>query len=66
MNKVFLICLVLALVVDAKPQFDLIKKATEQITGALDGCKGKESEFSSKPGLFVNEIIFDFFLLDFC
>ena len=55
MNRIFVLCLVLASVVHAKPQFDLIKKATEQITGALDGCKGKESEFSSKPGLFYNE-----------
>ena len=43
------LCTVLA-VANAKPQLDLLKKASQGITGVFDGCKGKESSFSTKPG----------------
>jgi hypothetical protein len=38
--------------VNAKPQLDLLKKASDTVTGAFDGCKGKESSFATKPGTY--------------
>jgi hypothetical protein len=43
--------LALALV-NAKPQLDLLKKVSNTVTGAFDGCKGKESSFATKPGTY--------------
>ncbi len=49
--KIFILTIFLALAtVNAKPQLDLLKKVSDTVTGALDGCKGKESSFATKPG----------------
>jgi hypothetical protein len=53
--KNFIMTIVLALalaLVNAKPQLDLLKKVSNTLTGAFDGCKGKESSFGTKPGTY--------------
>ena len=51
--KILILTIFLALAsVNAKPQLDLLKKVSDTVTGALDGCKGKESSFATKPGIF--------------
>jgi hypothetical protein len=51
--KIFFLTIVLALaLVNAKPQLDLLKKVSNTVTGAFDGCKGKESSFATKPGTY--------------
>lgn len=45
----FLLLAIFLVAVDAKPQIDLLKKAASSVTGILDGCKDKESSFSTKP-----------------
>ena len=50
----FLLLAVVLVAVDAKPQLDLLKKAAGSVTGIFDGCKDKESSFSTKPGKFTS------------
>lgn len=52
--KVILLTAFLVAAVSAKPQLDLLKKAAGSVTGIFDGCKDKESSFSTKPGEYTS------------